>query len=138
MQGSSTREDDDDGWRRRHSEGWVGSWTVDRSKAWRGGFDRDGALVVWQGTTVTLSLRRTYVVCLIIELKSWTACYHQIDQVPHVVRPRGCGPCRMEREVEGEQRTDAAHASARRGRGRDVVEGDVVPLTWLLLNLDGR
>jgi len=30
MQGSSTREDDDDGWRRRHSEGWVGSWAVDR------------------------------------------------------------------------------------------------------------
>jgi len=37
--------------------------------------------------------------CLIIILKSWTACYHQIDQFPYVVGPRGCGPCRMEREV---------------------------------------
>jgi len=76
-------------------------------------------------------------VCLLIELKSWTACYHQIDQVPHVVGLRGCRPCRMEWEVVGERQTDSAHASARRGRGHDVVKGDVVPLTWLLLNLDG-
>jgi len=39
---------------------------------------------------------------------------------------------------KGERRTDTAHESARRGRGRDVGEDDVVPLTWLLLNLDER
>jgi len=37
--------------------------------------------------------------CLIMVLKSCTACYHQIDQFPYAVGPRGCGPCRMEREV---------------------------------------
>ena len=39
---------------------------------------------------------------------------------------------------KGGRRTDCAHASARRGRGRDVAEGDVVPLAWLLLDLDER
>ena len=80
-------------------EGWVGSWAVDRCQAWRGWHTREGRLVVWQGTAVTLSLRRTYCVCLIIELESWTACYHQSDQFPLVMGPRGCEPCRMEREV---------------------------------------
>jgi len=39
---------------------------------------------------------------------------------------------------KGERRTDTAHEGARRGRGRDVGKDDVVPLTWLLLNLDER
>jgi len=37
--------------------------------------------------------------CLIIALKSWTACYRQIDQFPHAVGPRGGRPCMMEWEV---------------------------------------
>jgi len=59
MQGSSAREDDDNGWRRSHSEGWVGSWAVDRCQAWRRWVNREGGLVEWHGTAVTLSLRRT-------------------------------------------------------------------------------
>jgi len=60
MQGSSTREmmmmDGEDGC----LKGWVGSWAVDHCQAWRGWCNREGELVVWQGTAVTLSLRRTY------------------------------------------------------------------------------
>jgi len=40
-------------------EGWVGSWTVDHRQAWGGWFNREEGLVVWQGTAVSLSLRRT-------------------------------------------------------------------------------
>jgi len=41
-------------------KGWVGSWAVDRCQAWRGGFDREGGLVMWLRPTATLSLRRTH------------------------------------------------------------------------------
>jgi len=41
-------------------EGWVDGWVVDRCQAWRGRFNREGGLVVWQGTAVNLSLRQTY------------------------------------------------------------------------------
>ena len=60
MQGSSAwvmvLRDGEDG----RLNGWAaGSWAVDRCQALGGGFNREGGLVVWQGTAVTLSLRRT-------------------------------------------------------------------------------
>ena len=70
--------------------------------------------------------------CLIIVLESWTVCYHQSDQFPLVVGPRGCRPCRMEREVVRHARSADRRGSA--GAATSARASDVVPLTWLLLN----
>jgi len=57
------------------------------------------------GNCCRFELEADLLQCLIIiVLKSWTVCHHQSGQFPLVASPRGCGPCRMEREVVSRRR----------------------------------